>query len=338
MRVKLNIMKNICIIGGSGFVGTRLLELLKQQDIYLINIDKNGNIFYPEITTIADIRDKEQIKSLLKGQDLIVLLAALYQDNVSPTSLYYDVNVEGTRNVLEAMDFCGVKKIIFTSSVSVYGLNKENPDEDHPVDPFGHYGKSKWQGEELLREWYNKDPQNRTLYILRPTVIFGERNRGNVYNLLNQIVNGPFLMIGNGKNIKSISYVGNVAAFISFLINSKPSGYQIYNYSDKPDLSMNELIDIVGKSLGRKMPSLRVPYVIGMLGGYCFDILSKITNKKFSISSVRVKKVCATTQYDAKKAHSSGFKAVFTLRDALDITIKYEFMNKKNDDVLFVSE
>jgi nucleoside-diphosphate-sugar epimerase len=145
-------------------------------------------------------------------------------------------------------------------------------------------------------------------------------------------------MIGNGKNIKSISYVGNVAAFIRFLINSKPSGYQIYNYSDKPDLSMNELIDIVEKSLVRKIPSVRVPYIIGMLGGYCFDILSKITNKKFSISSVRVRKVCATTQYDAKKAHSSGFKAAFTLPDALDRTIKYEFINKNNDDVFFVSE
>jgi nucleoside-diphosphate-sugar epimerase len=330
---------NITIIGGSGFVGTRLIELLKQQaNCTLFNIDNNSSHFYPEITTIADIRDKEALKLLLKGQDLIVLLAALYQDNVSPSSLYYDVNVEGTLNVLEAMDFCGVKRIIFTSSVSVYGLNKENPGEEHPVDPFGHYGKSKWQGEEILRKWYNKDSQGRTLYIIRPTVIFGERNRGNVYNLLNQIANGPFLMIGNGKNIKSISYVGNIAAFISFLINNKLSGYQIFNYSDKPDLTMNELIKIVENSLGKKIPSIRIPYFIGMFGGYCFDLLAKLINKKLSISSVRVKKVCATTQYDAKKAHSSGFESVFTLPDALDRTIKYEFINKRNDDVLFVSE
>jgi nucleoside-diphosphate-sugar epimerase len=145
-------------------------------------------------------------------------------------------------------------------------------------------------------------------------------------------------MIGNGKNIKSISDGGNVAAFINFLINSEPSGYQIYNYSDKPDLSMNELIKIVEKSLGRKIPSIRIPYFIGMLGGYCFDLFAKLTNRKLSISSVRVKKLCAITPYDAKKAYSSGFKPIFTLLEALNRTIKYEFINKNNDDVLFISE
>ena len=61
-------------------------------------------------------------------------------------------------------------------------MNKHNPDENHPHDPFNHYGKSKWQAEEVLREWYNKAPTERSLTIIRPTVIFGERNRGNVYN------------------------------------------------------------------------------------------------------------------------------------------------------------
>jgi nucleoside-diphosphate-sugar epimerase len=329
---------NITIIGGSGFVGTRLIELLKEKNISLLNIDQNNSHFYPEITTIADIRSKESLEPLLKGRDLVVLLAALYQDDISPASLYYDVNVEGTRNVLEAMDFCGVQKIIFTSSVSVYGLNKKNPDEKYPVDPFGHYGKSKWQAEELLRGWYNKDPENRALYILRPTVIFGERNRGNVYRLLKQIASGRFLMIGNGTNIKSISYVGNIAAFIKFLMENEMRGYQLFNYSDKPDLAMNELIAVVEKSLGKKIPSIRIPYMVGLLGGYCFDFLAKITGKKFSINSVRIQKVCATTQYDAEKVHSSGFKTSFSLSDALDRTIKYEFLDTKSDDLVFVSE
>ncbi|MDR2094358.1 MAG: NAD-dependent epimerase/dehydratase family protein [Treponema sp.] len=329
---------NITIIGGSGFVGTRLTALLRQKDISLRNIDRQNSHFYPEITTIADVRSGESLKPLLRGQDCVVLLAALYQDDVSPASLYYDVNVEGTRNVLDAMDYCGVKKIIFTSSVSVYGLNKENPDENYPVDPFGHYGKSKWQAEELLRIWYQKDPQNRALYILRPTVIFGERNRGNVYRLLKQIASGKFLMIGEGTNIKSISYVGNVAAFIRYLIENELQGYKLFNYSDKPDLTMNQLIAIAEESLGKMVPSIRIPYIAGLLGGYCFDLVSKLTKKKFSISSVRVRKVCATTQYDAKKAHSSGFKPPFSLSDALDKTMKYEFIIKKSDDLVFISE
>ena len=152
----------------------------------------------------------------MPGKQTVVLLAAEHRDDVSPTSLYYDVNVQGTQNVLEAMDVNGVTNIIFTSSVAVYGLNKENPDEDHPADPFNHYGKSKWQAEEVLRAWYNKDPINKSLTIIRPTVIFGERNRGNVYNLLRQIASGKFLMVGKGANCKSMAYIKNIVAFIKF--------------------------------------------------------------------------------------------------------------------------
>ncbi|MDR0606473.1 MAG: NAD-dependent epimerase/dehydratase family protein, partial [Bacteroidales bacterium] len=167
----------LSLIGASGFVGTRLIDQLK--DKYTItNFDKQPSKKYPQFTTIVDIRDKEALKPLLKGFDLVILLAAEHRDDVSPTSLYYDVNVEGTRNVLDAMDENRIKSIVFTSSVAIYGLNKTNPNETHPADPFNHYGKSKWQAEEVLREWQSKDAKNKMLRILRPTVIFGERNRG----------------------------------------------------------------------------------------------------------------------------------------------------------------
>jgi len=329
---------NITLIGASGFVGTRLIELLKQTGNYqLTNIDKNNSPVHPKITTIADVRDKERLKVLLQGQDIVVLLAAEHRDDVSPTSLYYDVNVEGTRNVLDAMDICGINKIIFTSSVAVYGLNKDNPDEEHPADPFNHYGKSKWQAEEVLREWYNKDSEQRKLTIIRPSVIFGERNRGNVYNLLKQISSGRFLKVGSCNNKKSMAYVGNVVALISHFIENA-QGYSVYNYIDKPDLTMNKLVDVVGKSLGRKIPSIKIPYFLGMMGGYCFDLLAIITRKKLPVSSVRVKKFCATTQFDATKVFASGFKPVCNLSEGLDRTIKFEFVSEKIDDLVFVSE
>jgi nucleoside-diphosphate-sugar epimerase len=112
----------------------------------------------------------------------------------------------------------------------------------------------------------------------------------------------------------------------------------VYNYIDKPDLTMNELIDVVSKSLGRKISPIKVPYFLGMLGGYCFDLLAKITRKKLPISSIRVKKFCATTQYDAAKVLASGFKPQYTLSEGLDRTIKFEFVHDKKDDLVFVSE
>lgn len=329
---------NISLIGASGFVGTRLIEKIDLMHT-CINIDKRISDFYPAITQIADVRDKDEIQKKLKDQDIVVLLAAEHRDDVSPTSLYYDVNVQGMRNVLAAMEENGVKRIIFTSSVAVYGLNKTNPNEKHPVDPFNHYGKSKWQAEKILQEWHINHP-DWNINIIRPTVIFGERNRGNVYNLLKQISGGKFLMIGQGNNKKSMAYVGNIVAFIQFLIDEKTNGYNIYNYIDKPDFTMNQLVSVVGKVLNKNIPSVKIPYGVGMLAGYGFDLLAKLTAKKLSVSSVRVKKFCATTQYDATAVLDTGFKAPFSLEQGLAKTLDYEFIKSddQKDNITFISE
>ncbi len=321
----------IVIIGGSGFVGTRLIELLQQDSsLHICNLDKQESSFYPEITTIANVLDREAMVSLTKGAEVIVLLAAEHRDDVTPISLYYDVNVEGMRNVLDAMQINGINRIVFTSSVAVYGLNKKNPDETHPTDPFNHYGKSKWQAEQLLRSWHTSHP-DLNVNVLRPTVIFGERNRGNVYNLLKQISGGTFAMVGPGTNKKSMAYVGNIVAFIKFLIENSQQGYNLFNYVDKPDMDMNELVSHVGKTLDKHIPASHFPYWLGMLGGYCFDLLAWMTRRKMTISSVRVKKFCATTQFDATKASQSGFVAPYSLQEGLARTLEFEFIHKATE-------
>jgi GlcNAc-P-P-Und epimerase len=136
------------IIGGSGFIGTRLISLLGKSNC--LNYDKNESAFFPCITSICDVREKNSIVISAKTCT-VVLLAAEHRDDIAPTSLYYDVNVEGTKNVLTKMDELNVKNLIFTSSVAVYGLNKLNPEEEHPVDPFNHYGKSKWEAERIIK-------------------------------------------------------------------------------------------------------------------------------------------------------------------------------------------
>lgn len=327
---------NIAIIGGSGFVGTRLIQFLDGQQV-LKNIDKRESHFYPEITHIANVLDKETLARELQGMDAVVLLAAEHRDDVTPISLYYDVNVQGMRNTLEAMERNGIKRLVFTSSVAVYGLNKENPNEDFPADPFNHYGKSKWQAEQVLKDWHGRHPDC-VVSILRPTVIFGERNRGNVYNLLHQISTGAFLMIGKGENKKAMAYVGNIVAFIDFLLRNQQSGLEIYNYTDKPDFTMNELVTLVSKVMNKHIPSVHFPYWLGMLGGYAFDVLAFLSRKKLVISSVRVKKFCATTQFDSSKAHKSGFVPPFTLEQGLSWTLEFEFIHKAAGDKIFETE
>lgn len=325
----------ISIIGGSGFVGSCLIHRIKN-DFEFQNIDKNQSPFFKKNTIIGNILNSSSI-ILEKNVKTVVLLAAEHKDDVSPVSLYYDVNVTGTENVLKAMDEAGINNLIFTSSVAIYGLNKINPNENHVQDPFNHYGKSKWQAEQVIREWYEKNPKNKSVTIIRPTVIFGERNRGNVYNLLKQISSGKFVMIGNGKNKKSMAYVSNVVAFIEDRIKEQQLGLNIYNYADKPDFSMSELVNFIEKKMNIKLLDITIPYWIGIIGGYFFDLISFLFRKKLSISSVRVKKFCATTQFDANLVHSI-FKAPYSLEDGLNNTLDHEFISQKDDDILFFSE
>ena len=326
----------VTLIGASGFVGTRLIDLLKA-DHQLKNIDIQSSHFFQEYTVTGDVRDFNSINGLLTETDLVVLLAAQHRDDVTPTSLYYDTNVEGMKNVLKAMECNGIKRMVFFSSVAIYGLNKDNPDENTPADPFNHYGKSKWQAEQVLQEWY-KTHNDWNIDIIRPTVIFGERNRGNVYNLLHQLSTGRFLKIGNGRNVKSMAYVGNVVAFVRYMIENVTEGYNIFNYIDKPDFNMNQLTELVCSKLGKKIPAISFSYWIGMAGGYFFDFISFISRKKLEISSVRVKKYCSTTQYDSTKARNTGFVAPYTLSEGLTRTLEFEFIHPKTDDITFESE
>lgn len=328
-------LNNILVIGGSGFVGSFLIrDLIDEYQVK--NFDKNKSPFFNNISSVSNILNKQDLK-FDKNTDSIVLLAAEHRDDVTPNTLYYDVNVQGTKNVLEAMDSSGIKNLVFTSSVAVYGLNKLNPDENHIQDPFNHYGKSKWEAELAIKEWYENDPKNKSITILRPTVIFGERNRGNVFNLLKQISSGRFMMIGKGVNKKSMAYVGNIVALIKFRLETCEQGYHIFNYADKPDFSMTELTQLIEKKMNIKIPNLKIPYFFGISIGYMLDLISVVFGKKFALSSVRIKKFCATTQFDAAKVHNK-FNAPYSLREGLDRTLEHEFINTKEDKVLFYSE
>lgn len=330
------------MIGASGFVGTRLIDLLTKSEnateYKIKNIDLQPSHFFNDVTTIGDVRNQEQMDTELQGCDLVILLAAQHRDDVTPTSLYYDTNVGGMQTTLKAMEKNGIKRLIFFSSVAVYGINKPCPAEDYtPKDPFNHYGKSKWQAEQVAENWH-KSHQDWNIDIIRPTVIFGERNRGNVYNLLRQISSGKFLMVGKGDNCKSMAYVGNIVAFVKHMIDNVTEGYNVFNYIDKPDMTTNELVQLVDRVLNKHIPAIHFPYWMGMLGGYCFDALAFVTRKKLAISSVRVKKFCATTQFSADKVLHSRFVPPFTLAEGLRRTLEFEFLHPQQDNITFVSE
>ncbi len=157
--------------------------------------------------------------------------------------------------------------------------------------------------------------------------------------MLRQIASGMFPMVGPGKNYKSMAYVENVAAFLKYMV-SHGKNYQIFNYVDKPDFTMNDLVSLVKEKMGKKpYPGFHWPYWMGYAGGLAFDILSKISGKKYPISSIRIKKFCATTQFDTSIPQKTSFIPPVTLAEGLNRTIEYEFIKKADKDaVLFYTE
>jgi GlcNAc-P-P-Und epimerase len=331
----LSEINKVSILGGAGFLGTRL-----SQRFY--NKEQNHEICDLEVgeasknLTIVDIEDLNSLNRV-DGSDCIINLAAVHRDDIRPLSRYDDVNVQGSVNVCKAARKHGINKIIFTSSVAIYGFAPADTDESGEPNYFNDYGRTKYLAEQVYKEWQAEDPENRTLVIVRPTVIFGEGNRGNVFNLLKQIASGRFVMFGNGKNRKSMAYVENVAAFLEYSLSFKP-GLHIYNYIDKPDFDMNTLVSEARKTLfGKNNVGLRLPAFLGMTIGYFADVVAKVTGKTLPVSSIRVKKFMGTTQF-ASSVSETGFVPPVSLDEGLARTLRYEFLEDNSDKRTFETE
>ena len=220
MNSSKNISKKVLITGGSGFIGHHFHDAINQNKI--INYDIQPPFEFKKSEFVhGSILNADKIGAILSNVDVVLHLAATHFDFQTN---YYRTNVDGTKILLEEMSKKEIKKLVFYSSVAVYGaLNDGVSEESNPV-PNMPYGDSKYKAEKLIEAWAKED-EGRSVIIIRPAVVFGSYNFGNVFNLIKQIELGFFMNIGNGKNIKSIVYVKNLVDYtISLMRNMKP-GY-----------------------------------------------------------------------------------------------------------------
>lgn len=326
----------VTIVGGSGFIGSNLSNLLDEKKHSFDIFDLKPSYLFASKTIIGDIKNPSDLNSIDQC-DAIINLAAVHRDDIDPVSLYDEVNIQGSKNVCDLARKKNIKKIIFTSSVAVYGFAEPDTNESGKINYFNDYGRTKYLAEKEYLKWFEEDTANRSLIIIRPTVVFGEGNRGNVFNLLKQIQTKRFVMFGDGKNVKSMAYVENVAAFIEFSLSMK-QGMHLFNYIDKPDIDMNNLISMTRNILfGKKNVGIRMPSFLANIIGIFADTISKSLNKNLPISSIRVKKFLSTTKFSSSVSET-GFIAPCSLEEGLKNTINYEFLEDNSDKPVFDTE
>ena len=305
----------IVIVGGSGFIGTRLVSRLLQLGHRVAIYDLAPSTVHPECTILGDVRDRAALTRALAGADGVINLAAEHRDDVHPESRYFDVNVNGAENLVAAAAENAVTRIVFTSTAAVYGFDQPDADEAARIAPANAYARSKAQAEDVYRRWSAADAA-RALLIVRPCVVFGEGNRGNVHHLAEQIRRGRLLMIGDGTNRKSIAYVGNLVDFLCTQLDAQ-AGLHLYNYADKPDKSMAELVATISTLTARRVPRRALPYWLAMAIGSACDVIAKVIHKPLLVSRVRVRKFCADTRIAAAALERSGYRAPSTIDEGL---------------------
>ncbi len=313
----------VFLTGGSGFIGTHLRLFLETKGIDVVYFDKREPKIISKSKYIkGDIRDYNKLLESMAECSVVFHLAAEWDDFIEDSNLYYDVNVNGTQQVINAAKALSINKIINYSSVSVYGeFEGECEENSTPLKPVNHYGKSKLQAETLFDEWFEVD-NTISIIHLRPSVVFGVNNYGNIYRLINQIASGKYFHISKGTSKKSITYVENLVEATLFLYNNMKPGIEVYNYSDEPHHSSIQISNTIAKALGKKEP-LTLPYWIALVVAIPFDFLIWMTKKNFPISTMRVRKYCTQTLNNSKKIIDLGFKPKYSSKEGLNITVKW---------------
>ncbi len=262
--------KNVLVTGAEGFIGSHLVErLLKERakvrafvlynsfnswgwlDTFPKNKLKKIEIF------LGDVRDYNSVYNAIKDVDVIFNLAALIGIPFSYYSqeTYVDTNIKGTLNILRAARQLKTEKIIHTSTSEVYGTAQYIPmDENHPVSPQSPYAATKASADYLTLSFYRSFGLPVT--ILRPFNTFGPRQsaRAIIPTIIIQILSKrKIIEIGNLKPSRDFTYVSDIVDAFLKIAEAKHTEGNVYNVGSGRDISVKELVNIIGRVLGKKI-------------------------------------------------------------------------------------
>lgn len=243
----------ILVTGGTGFTGAALTLRLLDDGHSVSVIDKDPGIALEEIkqkgaqVVLGSITDRDLVAKCVSGAEIVMHLAAAFREIGVPDALYQEVNVEGTRIVVEEALKAGARKFVYCSTQGVHGHIETPPgDESSPIAPADYYQQTKYEGELVVQEYAKQGIEH---VILRPTAIYGPGDPGRFLMIYKRVKKGTFPMFGRGKTFYHPLYIDNlVDAFILAMAPGAGAG-KAYIIGDEEFFSIEELVSRVGKAI-----------------------------------------------------------------------------------------
>jgi nucleoside-diphosphate-sugar epimerase len=269
----------ILVTGGTGFTGAALVERLLKDGHDVLALDNQKGIHFEKLQkagaklTIGTITDKNVLISASKGVDVVFHLAAAFRELNVPNSHYYEVNVNGTRNVMEAAAAQKVAKVVYCSTQGVHGHIHPAPgDETSPIAPEDYYQETKYLGEEVVMEYARS---GYPVTILRPTAIYGPGDPARFLMIFKWANRGVFPMFGDGKTYYHPVYIDNLVDAFILSMQKGAGDSQAFIIADEHYYAISELVTRTGKALGKPVKILYLPILPLIAAGHVCEKMCK---------------------------------------------------------------
>ncbi len=327
-------MKSAVIFGGTGFIGVYFAQYLLENGhagkVYLVDIE-------PVEVKFSEFRKKQVAQdsriAFVKGDvrqsldwffpseqvTLIANFAAIHREPGHEDWEYYQTNLLGAENVCAWAEKVGCNNVIFTSSISPYGPSEEVKDERSLPSPVTAYGGSKLAAEKIHQIWQARDDTNRRLVIVRPGVVFGPGEGGNVSRLIKAVLHRYFFYMSNQNTRKAGVYVKELCHAMWWVLQRQSTSGEhvsLFNMSMNPGPSIQDYVNTVCSvaEVHRFVPG--VPYRLLLIIAYLIDAVARPLGIKHPFSPVRIRKLVRSNNILPNYLVENGYEYRYTLDEA----------------------
>jgi nucleoside-diphosphate-sugar epimerase len=322
-------MTSAVIFGGSGFIGSSFsLFLLNKKlfdRVYVVDlVSPNLNVVSDTEVMFfihADVRSEIPTILFPNNVSLIANFAAIHREPGHEDREFFETNLLGAENVCKFAEKIGCQSIIFTSSISPYGVSESVKDESTFPIPVTAYGSSKLVAEKIHQIWQANDVSNRRLVIVRPGVVFGPGEGGNVSRLIKAVIHRYFFFMGNESTRKAGVYVKELCNAMWWVLQKQKKNGEtvsLFNMSMNPGPSIGEYVEAVCKIRGIKPFVPTVPYKALMCVAYVIDAIARPLGIKHPFSPVRIRKLVRSNNIIPTYLVEHGYQFQYSLDSAFE--------------------